>query len=177
MQNEVSLIERAKKRDPMALTQIYEENFERIFRYVVLKTGSRVEAEDITQQVFLKALRSISSYRHQGHPLTAWLYRIARNEVVDHYRKKGRQATVPLEDTVPDTKADPAAAAERSLSLEEVSVAMKKLTQAQAEVIALRFTRDLPIAEVARIMGKNEGAVKALQHSAVRALRRAMAVT
>ena len=79
MQNEESLIRRAQERDLVALSRLYEENFDRIYRYIVLKIGDRTEAEDMTQQVFLNALKSISSYRWKGMPFSSWLYRIAHN--------------------------------------------------------------------------------------------------
>ena len=88
MRDEESLIRRAQQRDQMALTQLYEENFDRIYRYIVLKIGDRTEAEDMTQQVFLQALKAISSYRFKGMPFSSWLYRIAHNQVVDYLRKK-----------------------------------------------------------------------------------------
>ena len=93
MQYEESIIRRAQQRDPEVLTLIYEDNFDRIFRYVALKIGDRMEAEDIAQQVFLNALKSISSYKNRGVPFTAWLYRIAHNQVVDYLRKKKKQAS------------------------------------------------------------------------------------
>ena len=178
MQGDESLIQRAQQRDPVALTQIYEENFDKIYRYIVLKTGDRTEAEDMTQQVFLNALRSISSYRWKGMPFTSWLYRIAHNQVVDYYRKKSKHATVPLDESLPIRAADgdPQYEAARKMEVEEIVVATKKLTAAQREVISLRFAGELSIAEVAKAMGRSEGAVKALQHSAIVALRKALSV-
>ncbi len=176
MQDEESLVRRAQQHDETALTQIYEENFDRIYRYVFLKIGDRAEAEDITQQVFINALKSIASYRYRkGVPLSAWLYRIAHNLIVDNVRKRSRRATVPLEESIAASDSNPSLAAERKMSIEELSSAIKCLTKAQQEVITLRFTSEMAIARVARIMGKSEGAIKALQHSAVVALRKAMA--
>ena len=74
-----------------ALTRLYEENFDRIYRYIVIKMGDRTEAEDMTQQVFLNAVKSISSFKWQGFPFSAWLYRIAHNQVVDYLRKKSKR--------------------------------------------------------------------------------------
>jgi RNA polymerase sigma-70 factor (ECF subfamily) len=158
----------------MALTQIYEENFDRIYRYIVLKIGDRTEAEDMTQQVFLNVLKSISSYKWQGMPFTSWLYRIAHNQVVDFLRKRSRRATVPLDESIPSLRDDPESAAMQRLEIEGLAVAAKKLTAAQQEVISLRFAAELSVAEVARVMGKSEGAVKALQHSAIVALRKTL---
>ena len=177
MQEEQSLIRRAQTGDQVALTQIYEENFDKIYRYIVLKIGDRTEAEDMTQQVFLNALKSISSYKFKGTPFSSWLYRIAHNQVVDYYRKKSKMTTVTLDESLPLPAADgnPEHLAEKKMAIEEVVVAARKLTEAQREVISLRFAAELSIAEVADVMGKSEGAVKALQHSAIVALRKVLA--
>ena len=175
MQNEESLIRRAQQSDPVALTQIYEENFDRIYRYIAIKIGDRTEAEDLTQQVFLKAIQSISSYKWKGMPFSAWLYRIAHNQIVDHVRKRSRKPTVSLEDNDPPGSDNPEKVTERKLEMEELAVAAMKLTPSQREVISLRFAGQLSIAEAAKAMGKSEGAIKALQHSAVAALRRVLA--
>jgi RNA polymerase sigma-70 factor (ECF subfamily) len=178
VQDEESLIRRAQQRDQVALTQLYEENFDRIYRYIVLKIGDRTEAEDMTQQVFLNALQSISSYKWKGMPFTSWLYRIAHNQVVDYLRKKSRHPSVPLDESISRANADgdPKHMAERKMEIEELVVATKKLTAAQQEVISLRFAGELSVAEVAGVMRKSEGAVKALQHSAIVALRKALSV-
>jgi RNA polymerase sigma-70 factor (ECF subfamily) len=175
VQSEESLIRRAQQRDPVALTQLYEANFDRIFRYIALKIGDRMEAEDLTQQVFLNAVQSIGSYKWKGMPFSAWLYRIAHNQIVDYFRKKAKRPTVTLDDTDPPGGDDPQKTAEVQLTMEELARATQKLTESQREVISLRFGGQLSIAEVAKTMGKTEGAIKALQHSAVAALRRVMA--
>ena len=175
MQEEENVIRRAQKGDPVALTRLYEENFDRIFRYIVLKIGDRAEAEDMTQQVFLKAMKSISGYKYKGMPFSSWLYRIAHNQVVDYLRKKSKRITVPLDETIAAGGIDPQRAVERKMQVEEVALATKKLTDAQQEVISLRFAAELTIAEAAKVMGKSEGAIKALQHSAIAALRRVLA--
>jgi RNA polymerase sigma-70 factor (ECF subfamily) len=169
-------VSRAQKHDQEAFAQLYEEYFDRIYRYITLKIGDAVEAEDLTQQVFLNSLRSISSFRWRGKPFSAWLYRIAHNQVVDYLRKKKR-AEVPLEETRASAGVDPRLDAERKLDMERVLAATQKLTEAQREVISLRFTSQLSIAQVAQVMGKSQGAVKALQHSGIVALRRALLVS
>jgi len=176
VQDEENVIRRAQQHDRVALTQLYEENFDKIYRYVVLKIGDRTEAEDLTQQVFLNAIKSISSYKWKGMPFSAWLFRIAHNQIVDYLRKKSRQPTVALDDSLPAGGNDPRQIAEQKLEIEQLAAATKELTKLQQEVISLRFAGELPIAEVARIMGKSEGAIKALQHSAVAALRKIMLV-
>ena len=174
MQSEESLIRRAQQRDQVALTQLYEENFDKIYRYIVFKIGDRTEAEDMTQQVFLNAIQSISSYNWKGMPFSSWLYRIAHNQIVDHLRKKSRRITVPLDESISASDADPRHVAEQKIEIEEICAAAKGLTRAQQEVISLRFGGELSVAEVAKAMGKSEGAVKALQHSAIAALRKVL---
>jgi len=177
VQNEESLVRRAQQRDEEAFTQLYEEHFDKLYRYVALRIGDRMEAEDLTQQVFVKALQSISSFKWKGIPFSAWLFRIAHNQVVDYFRKKKRYATAPLNESLRGSDIDPQLALERKLEIEQLLSATKRLTEAQREVISLRFASELSIAEVAKIMGKSQGAVKALQHSAIVALRKALSVT
>lgn len=174
MQDEESLVRRAKQHDQEAFAQLYEEYFDKIYRYVALKVGDRMEAEDITQQVFLKAIKSISSFKWKGFPFSSWLFRIAHNQVVDYLRKKAKREAVALDDTLLTSDDDPHLEFERKLDIEQLALATKKLTRAQQEVISLRFAGELPIAQVAKVMGRSEGAVKALQHSAVVALRRVL---
>ncbi len=180
MQDEESLVQRAKQQDQTAFTELYEEYFDKIYRYIVLKIGDRTEAEDMTQQVFLSALRSISSFKWKGVPFSAWLYRIAHNQVVDYLRKKTSRPSTPLDESlnISDSKKDsnPQLMTELSLDIEQLLSATQRLTEAQREVISLRFTSDLSTAEVAKTMGKSQGAVKALQHSAIIALRKTLLV-
>jgi len=174
VQDEESLVRRAQQRDEEAFTQLYEANFDKIYRYVALRIGNKMEAEDMTQQVFLKALQSLPSFKWRGISFSAWLFRIAHNQVVDYLRKKTKQATALLDESLVDTDGNPQLVAERRLDIEQLASATKRLTEAQREVISLRFAGELPVAQVAKIMGKSEGAVKALQHSAIVALRKAL---
>ena len=176
MPEEESLVRRAQQRDQQAFAQLYEEHFDKIYRYVALRIGDRAEAEDITQQVFLKALQSIASFRWKGIPFSAWLFRIAHNQVIDYQRKRTKQATVPIDESTVSFSSDPQLLVEQSLNIEQLLSAAKRLTEAQREVISLRFAGELPVTQVAKIMGKSEGAVKALQHSAIVALRKALSV-
>jgi len=176
VQDEESLVRRAQHRDQEAFAQLYEEHFDKIYRYVTLRIGNETEAEDMTQQVFLNALQSISSFKWKGIPFSAWLFRIAHNQVVDYLRSKKRTA-VPLDESLASNNNNPQSVVEQKLDIEQLLLATKQLTGAQREVISLRFTSELPIAQVAKVMGKSQGAVKALQHSAIVALRKALRVT
>jgi RNA polymerase sigma-70 factor (ECF subfamily) len=178
VQDEQSLVRRAQGQDREAFAELYEAYFDKIYRYIALKIGDKVEAEDMTQQVFLKALKSLPGYKWKDVPFSAWLYRIAHNQTVDHFRKASRQQSCELteEITPSDPSENPERETEIKMDIEHLVAATKHLTKAQRDVISLRFTSDLPIAEVARIMGKSEGAIKALQHSAVASLKRIMVV-
>jgi len=176
VQDEESLVRRAKENDEAALTQLYEENFDKIYRYIVLKIGDRTEAEDMTQQVFLKAFKSISGYRSKGSPFSSWLFRIAHNQMVDYWRKKSKRTTVPLEESlVGSSNSNPSSETEQKMDIENLVAATKQLTSLQRDVVSLRFAGGLSLAEVAKTLGKSEGAIKALQHSAVVSLRKIMA--
>ena len=178
MQREEDLVRRAQRRDPEAFGVLYEEHFDRIYRYVLLRVRNQADAEDITQQVFLRALESIGSYRSKGTPFASWLFRIAHNLVVDYWKKKSREKTTAvapeeMDEAVADAAAaDPAALAELKFDLRELSAACERLTDGQREIISLRFAGGLSVAEAAGVMGKSEGAVKVLQHAALVKLRR-----
>ncbi len=174
VQDEKDIVERAKKGDQNAFAQIYEEYFDRIYRYIAVRMGDRTEAEDLTEQVFLNTLESIGSFKWKGTPFSAWLFRIAHNQVVDYHRKMSKRQNLPLDDAIVDGGMDTASAAELNLKMGELKIAIGKLTDLQRQVVLLRFTSGLSITETAKSMGKSDGAVKALQHSAVAALRKAL---
>jgi len=170
--DEESLVAKAKRRDAAAFAQLYEAYFERIYRYFVVRVGNTWEAEDLTEQVFLRALESIENYEWRGVSFGAWLFRIAHNLIVDSLRRKSN-GTEPLlaAETIPGDD-DLEEIVDLNLRIEQVLEVLPLLTNDQRQVIALRFGAGLPIAESARIMGKSEGAIKALQYNALAALRR-----
>ena len=172
VQDEESLVRRAQEHDTEAFAELYEKHFAEVYRYVALRIGIRMEAEDVTQQVFVNAFQAISSYKWRGLPFAAWLFRIARNLIIDRSRKLAREPVLPLDEVRAQSSDDPVLSVEQKLSIEQLNVATKRLTTAQREVIALRFAGGLSTAEVAKAMGRSEGAVKALQHSALVALRK-----
>ena len=177
MHREEDLVRRAQRREPEAFGQLYEENFDRIYRYVVLRVRNQADAEDITQQVFLKALEKIGSYRWRGMPFASWLFRIAHNMVVDYWKKKSREkvtAVAPeeIDQVAAPSLNDPATLAELKFDMKQLAVACEKLSDGQREIISLRFAGGLSVAESAKVMGKSEGAVKVLQHAALVKLRR-----
>jgi len=173
MSIEKDIVERAVKGDRDAFAQLYEKHFDRIYRYIYFRLGSKTVTEDLTQDVFLKALEAIGSFKWRHSPFAAWLYRIAHNQVVDYFRKHSKVEKVPLEDEMElADKSDTASVAENELEIERMIAGIDKLTPSQKDVISLRFGAQLTIAEAAKTLGKNEGTVKALQYNGVLALKK-----
>ncbi len=169
------LVRQAQDGAASAFGALYEHFYDSIFRYVSFKTGNPADAEDITAEVFVRMIESINRFKWQGYPFSAWLFRIAHNFVVDHYRKRSRKQMVSLESTSPILKAaafDADAHMDMELTLDEVGKAMESLTALQREVIMLRFGAGLSVAETARAVGRKDNAVKALQHAGLKKLRR-----
>ncbi|MBI4302361.1 MAG: sigma-70 family RNA polymerase sigma factor [Chloroflexi bacterium] len=167
---EEDLVRRAQKGDNQAFAQLYEAYFVRVYRYVAIRVGDATEAEDVTEEVFLKALSAMPAFRWQNPSWAPWLFRIAHNQVVDHLRQKSKIRSVSLPQLTQDDP-DPVCLAELRMTYQDVTAAAKRLSDAQRQVIALRFASQLSLAETARALGKSEGAIKALQHSALVALR------
>lgn len=166
-------VERARAGDAQALSQLYDSYFPRIFRYVHARTGSADEAEDITEETFLRMLSGIGHFEWRQAPFAAWLFRIARNQVISYARKNGaRRNEAPLAESMVDTAPDPLAQVESRLSFEEVLEAAKLLPSAQREVVWLRFAVGLSVSDTARVLGKREGNVKVLQHKAIGKLQK-----
>ncbi|MBN2186247.1 MAG: sigma-70 family RNA polymerase sigma factor [Dehalococcoidia bacterium] len=171
--DEKDVVCRAIKGDEEAFAQLYGEHFDKIYRYIYLRVGNQADAEDLTQEVFVKILKAIGSYKWRNLPFTAWLFRIAHNQVIDYLRKVSKVEKVALEgDVASFDERDPESIAEREFEIEELTETIKKLSPAQHDVISLRFGSGLSVAEVAKVLGKNTGTVKALQYNGVVALRR-----
>lgn len=172
--SEEHIIERARKGDREAWDELYRLHVDRVYRYIASKVGDAMMVEDLTQEVFLKAFQSLSSFRWRGKPFAAWLFTIARNLIIDMQRKQQSHKEVFSSPTFISEAAPPEAEVEQRMKLEAIMKAMSRLTPLQQEVIGLRFAAGLTLEETARVMGKKVGAIKALQHSAIAALRRAL---
>ena len=161
--------------DAQVLTDLYEELYDRIARYVTARTGSRDLGEELAAEVFVRAVESIGSFRDRGAPVEAWLFRIAHNLVVDHYRRSARRPAVVLDDAMQLAgSADTAKEVEQRLAMERVRQMMEHLNSAQQEVISLRFSGELSAEEAGAVMGRTPGAIRELQRTALKALRALM---
>lgn len=171
--DEADLVRRAvATRDPDAFGQLYEAYIDRIGRYIYYKVGSREEAEDLTEQVFLKAWENIKGFRGEPGAFPVWIFRLAHNLVIDHHRT--RRDTSELNEFIVDARPNPEEEVGVRLDNEQLYQAISRLTPEQQQVVILRFIQGMAHAEVAAIMGKNEVAVRGIQYRAIVALQRIM---
>ena len=167
------LVERGQHGDREALEELYLLHFDRIYSYLHMSVGNRHDAEDLTTQTFLKMLESITRFRWQAAPFSAWLFRIAHNLAMDHFRATRRWQP---EEDVPEPAGETEPSAElqafQAIGRQSMLELIEGLSQEQRQVLTLKFVFNLPNAEVATILGKTEGAVKSLQHRALVSLQK-----
>ena len=175
-----AIVTRAQAGDPEAFGELYDRYVDLVYRYVYYRVNSATLAEDLVSETFLRALRRISSFTWQGKDFAAWLVTIARNLIADHYKSSRYRLEVSTADLLgstgdrPDAGAGPESEVLASLTNATLLEAVKKLGAEQQECVVLRFLQGMSVAETALAMGKNEGAIKALQYRAVRALARVL---
>jgi RNA polymerase sigma-70 factor (ECF subfamily) len=172
--DETQLIRQAQAGDHTALTALYDRYQPLIFTYLYYRLDDQATAEELTSEVFVRMVEKIDRYQLRGQPLLAWLYTIARNLRIDHHRQRGLAATLPLDEEIVDESDDPIGMVERRLAADCLRRALRYLTDDQQEVIVHKFVGNRSNAETATLMGKDEGAVKSMQHRALAALRRAI---
>src|SRR5438876_4967249 len=170
------LVERAQQGDRSALEELYLIHFDRIYSYLHMSVGNRHDAEDLTTQTFLKMLESIGRFRWQSAPFSAWLFRIAHNLAMDHFRSRRRWQP---EEDVPEPPGSEEPSAElqamQSIGRQSMLELIEGLSPEQQQVLTLKFVFNFPNADVATILGKTEGAIKSLQHRALGSLQKQIA--
>ena len=169
---EWDLVRRAQQYDEAALESLYQVYYPKIYNYAFMQMGDIQAAEDLASDVMLKMLESLKSYRFKGLPFGAWVFRIARNRLIDLHRRRRRRGEVDLSETLSSALASPHTLAERALERGQLQVALKHLTDEQRQVIVLKFIQGFDNRSLGRIMGRSEGAIKSLQHRALASLRR-----
>jgi RNA polymerase sigma-70 factor (ECF subfamily) len=173
-----ALVERAQAGDAEAFGLIYDRYMDTVFRFIYFRVGNRPLAEDLTADTFLRALKRIGSFTWQGRDLGAWLVTIARNLVADHFKSGRYRLEVTTGDVLDADREDrgpegsPEVAVVDHITNVALLTAVRQLNPEQQECIVLRFLQGFSVAETAQAMQKNEGAIKALQYRAVRALHR-----
>lgn len=170
----MDLVERAQGGEAEAFGRLYDHYSDTVYRYIYYRVGGRATAEDLTSETFLRALRRISTFTWQGRDFGAWLVTIARNLVADHFKSSRFRLEVTTGEMLDanEIERSPEDSVLESLANSALLDAVRKLNPQQQECVTLRFLQGLSVAETARVMGKNEGAIKTLQYRAVRTLAR-----
>ncbi len=170
------LVERAQAGERVALEELYLIHFDRIYSYLHMTVGNRHDAEDLTTQTFLKMLESIGRFRWQAAPFSAWLFRIAHNLSMDHFRANRRWQP---EEEVPEPPDSEERSAEdealQSIGRQSMMSLIDTLSPEQQQVLTLKFVFNFPNGDVATILEKTEGAIKSLQHRALVSLQKQIA--
>jgi RNA polymerase sigma-70 factor (ECF subfamily) len=167
------LVERAQRGDRAALEDLYLIHFDRIYSYLHMSVGSRHDAEDLTTQTFVKMLESIGRFQWQAVPFSAWLFRIAHNLAMDHFRSRRRwqpEEEIPEPSGIEETSAEEQALA--AIGQTGLIELIGRLSPEQRQVLTLKFVFRFSNGEAASILGKTEGAVKSLQHRALSSLQK-----
>ncbi len=172
MKDEKEIIRRAKAGDSQAFSLIYQEYGKQIFRFICWRTSDKHLSEDILQEVFLKAWDNIKNYKDRNLPIKAWLYKIARNTVIDYYRVK--KPLVSLEEISFNLASLATSSLEKAnikLEFEKAKKAIDSLPEIQKEVIVLKFIEELTNKEISKILNKSEGAIRIIQYRALKKLK------
>jgi RNA polymerase sigma-70 factor (ECF subfamily) len=172
LESEAELIERAKA-DPEAFGVLYERYVDRIYNYIYYRVGNHHDAEDLTARTFFRALDHMDQYEDRGVPFSAWLYRIAHNLVANWHRDRSRRRLISLDGLIRLAEPDhaPEREVERQETYELLRAAIRRLPADRQQLLILKFVERLSNAEIGRVMGKTEGAIKSLYHRTLIALR------
>jgi RNA polymerase sigma-70 factor, ECF subfamily len=172
------LVDRAQQGDREALEELYLMHFDRIYSYLQMSVGNRHDAEDLTNQTFVKMLESIDRFEWRKAPISAWLFRIAHNLAMDHFRSRKRWQP---EEEPPEPEGSEQRSAEeeafQSIGRQSMLEMIEDLSIDQQQVLTLKFVFNFSNADAATILGKTEGAIKSLQHRALASLQRQLTKT
>jgi RNA polymerase sigma-70 factor (ECF subfamily) len=167
------LVDLAQQGDRAALEELYLIHFDRIYSYLHVTVGNRHDAEDLTTQTFLKMLESIGRFRWQSAPFSAWLFRIAHNLAMDHFRAhRRRQPEADVPEPIGSEEPSAELEAMQSIGRQSMLELIEKLSPEQQQVLTLKFVFNFANADVAKILDKTEGAIKSLQHRALASLQK-----
>lgn len=167
------LIIKCQNGESDAFGELYQRYLTPVYRFIYARLNDRQDAEDLAEEVFIRVWRSIASYEDQGVPFISYLFRVARNAIIDHYRstgRKGYQESIEGQ-SLPDLHADPSDIAMTNLENQEIRQILDQLRDDYRMVLVLRFLSELSPEEIAQVMGRSTGAVRVLQHRALISLR------
>jgi RNA polymerase sigma-70 factor (ECF subfamily) len=176
---EVALVEKAQNGDEEAFGVLYDQHAQAVFRFLAGNLGNSQEAEDLTTEVFLRIWKALPEYEASGIPFGAFVFRIARNMLIDRYRANGRrQPSVSIEDIgLEEVLADPDQKIPDPHEYQNLHVALQSVRSDYREVLVLRFLNDFSIEEIAELMQRSPGAVRVLQHRALAAVRKVLVLS
>ena len=166
------LVDRAISGDADAFGRLYDMHVDRVYRHVYYRVGNTADAEDLTQQAFIKAWEAIGRYKKMASPFLAWLMRISHNLVTDFYRSTKTKTYLDFDMVDSNADSNPEYAAETSLNKQQIRRAVLQLPDDQQQVILMRFIEGFSYQEIAASIGKSEGAVRVIQHRALARLRK-----
>jgi RNA polymerase sigma-70 factor (ECF subfamily) len=170
------LVEEARAGDAWAFGRLFDHFHLPVYRYIASRVHRPSDAEDLTQLVFVKALEALPRYEARGVPFGGWLFRLARNAVIDHVRTRHEHADLDAAMSHAGTEASPEDQVETRQAIDAMTSALATLTEEQREAVTLRFFAGLSAREAAEVMGKQEGTVRGLQFRAIAALRRQLGI-
>lgn len=168
---ETLLVEQAAKGDAASFARLYDIHVNRVYRYILYRVSDISVAEDLTQEVFLRGWKALPKFKRMGKPFVGWLLTIAHNLVIDHYRSRRMESTLEDDIMTADTATDPQRMAAVGMEQSRLQEAIRKLRPEQQQVIMLRFIEGFEYSEIAVLLGKKEGAIRVIQHRALKELR------
>lgn len=166
-----NLIARARRGSPEATSALYGRYYQSIYRYFYYRSGDPQTAEDLTADVFLKMVEAIPGYRIEATPFHAWLFQIARNLAIDHFRRNSAHPVAPIHENMDNPAPDVESTLDTHLTSRKLAEALAQIDDNQRDVLLMRFIEGMPISEAAHVLHKTEDAIKALQRRGLTALR------
>jgi RNA polymerase sigma-70 factor (ECF subfamily) len=175
MTHDKRLVEAAQTGDQQAMATLYQAHVQDVYRYVYARIRDTSVAEDITSEVFVRALETLAAYQQRGIPFLMWLFHIAGGKIVDYYRWAGRRkGNLPLDEAFPAAEDTPEQITSQNEQVRHLMSSLNQLTESHQQVLTLRFVQGKSLEQTAAAMGKNENAIKALQFRATQALEKLM---
>jgi len=168
-------VARARRRDATAFGELYERHLACVYRYIAYRTARQDVAEDLTSEVFLNAWKTIERFEDRGYTFRAWLLRLAHNEVIDYYRTRKRDMSLPEHDTAVLAFAGPELLAEANADRDSLLRAVHQLPDEWQQLVLLRFVENFSFEEIGTVLGKRSGACRQIQHRALARLRELLA--
>jgi len=172
LEGEIKHIKQSKKGNKESFGLLYDHYLPKIFRFILFKVTNRAEAEDLVHEVFLSAWQNIHRYRYEGYPFSSWLYQIARNSVIDYYRTSKKNLNIEnIDEEIIKINAHYPEKLDAALEIEKLKQVIKLLKPDYQDVIIMRFVEDLSCQEIAITLNKSEGAIRLVQHRALKELK------